>query len=363
MNPPAKISRRTVLAGGAAAAATLLGAPVLGASGARPAHARAGTQTQLSLPPPTGPYPVGVSSLHLVDRARTDPLAPTAQARELLVRLWYPARPAWGPTAPYLPATLSGLLVGQINHLIGSSYPADLLTFPTYARPDARARTGRRPLVLFSPGISTNVAFSTGLLEDLASRGYLVAGIDHTFDALVQFPDGRVEPPADGVDEDLLLSVRVEDATFVLEQFLTATATPHGPRPDPGRVAAVGHSLGSRTAIGAIERDRRISAGAVLDGNPLGPASLGVPLLMMGNPSHRRNIDPHWAGFYDRLRGPRLHMVIDGADHSDLSDIAVFKEQIDLGGASRWAASAVTGPCGSRGRTFRLARPVVARPG
>ena len=123
--------------------------------------------------------------------------------------------------------------------------------------------------------------------------------------------------------------------------------------PDPGRVAALGHSLGSRTAIGAIERDRRISTGVVLDGNPLGPASLAVPFLMMGNPSHRRDIDPQWAGFYDRLRGPRLHMVIDGADHYDLSDIAVFKEQIDLGGVFE------VGRIGGR-RALRIARTYVS---
>ena len=239
------------------------------------------------------------------------------------------------------------------------------MTFPTHARPDARARTGRRPLVLFSPGIGTNVAFSTGLLEDLASRGYLVAGIDHTFDALVQFPDGRVEPAGRRCRRgNLLLSVRVEDATFVLEQLLTATGTPHGPMPDARAVAAVGHSLGSLTAIGPSSSDRRISAGAVLDGNPLGPASLGVPLLMMGNPSHRRNIDPHWAGFYDRLRGPRLHMVIDGADHYDLSDIAVFKEQVDLGGVFEVGRDRRSPRPARIARTlpFGLARPVVARP-
>jgi hypothetical protein len=51
---------------------------------------------------------------------------------------------------------------------------------------------------------------------------------------------------------------------------------------------------------------------------------------MMGNPSHRRADDPEWADFYDRLRGPRLHLVIDGAEHADLSDITVVKAAIDV---------------------------------
>ena len=43
-------------------------------------------------------------------------------------------------------------------------------------------------------------------------------------------------------------------------------------------------------------------------------------------------------GFHDRLRGRRLHLVLDGAGYDDLTDIAVFKSGI------RTEAFFVTGP-------------------
>ena len=271
----------------------------------------------------------GTADLHLVDNSRRDPLAPTTRNRELVVRLWYPA--SSGQLRPALPGR-------------------------------------RRPVVLFSPGRSTNAAFYTALCEDLASRGYIVAGIDHTFDAVVEFPRGRIEiPPAD-LPDDALLLVRVADTRFVLDQLVALASgrnpdAGHRPLPhglartvDATTVAAVGHSLGSRTAVETIVQDRRIGAGAALDGNPLGAASLHRPFLLLGNQGHRRAGDPDWAAFYERLRGLRRHLVIDGAEHYDLGDITVFKALIDLGaifdvgpigGSRRSRLSAATWPPGS----------------
>jgi dienelactone hydrolase len=323
------ITRRTVLT---AAGATLAGA-ALGSAAPGSAALGAGTAPtyrppagpRLSLPEPTGRHPVGTRTLHLIDRARTDPLAPTPRHRELMVRLWYPAA-RWGRRAAYLGPGLSATLVAQQNALTGTDYPADLLTFPTHSHRHAPAPPSRRRLVLFSPGQGTNAAFYTGLLEQLASRGYLVAGIDHTFDAVVEFPDGRLEVPAREVPLEEQLPVRVADARFVLDRLIA--------RFHPTAVAAVGHSLGSITAVATIAEDRRIDAGVAMDGNPLGGASLARPFLLMGNAGrHRREVDPDWAAFYDRLRGPRLHLVVEGVEHNDFSDFTMFKSMVELGPA------------------------------
>jgi hypothetical protein len=298
----------------------------------------------LNLPAPTGGHRVGTTSLHLVDTARADPLAPTERSRELMVRLWYPAAPSSRqPVAAYMPPVMAGALTQQLNALLGTDFPADLLTFPTHSRQDAAAAAGRRPVLVFSHGLGLEAALYTGIFEELASRGYVVAGIDHTFDAgVVEFPGERIEPqnPDALVDHVRLLAVRVADTRFVLDRLavLASGRNPDaGNRPLPAglsraldltKVAGFGHSLGSMTAIGAIEQDRRFDTGAALDGNPLGPASLDRPFLMMGNPSHRRADDPDWAAFYDRLRGPRLHLVIDGTLHNDLTDVAAFKQAV-----------------------------------
>jgi dienelactone hydrolase len=279
----------------------------------------------LSLPAPTGPYRVGTTSLHLVDVGRVDPLAPAVRDRELMVRLWYPAARVGGSArAGYLPPGVAAALTLAVNAQLGTAYPADLLTFPTHSHEDAPVAGGRHPVLIFSPGLGLNAALYTGVFEELASRGYVVAGVDHTYDApAVEFPGGRVEVanPEALTDTDRLRAVRAADVRFVLDR-LTARGM------DVSRVAVFGHSLGSRTAIDAMESDRRFDAGAALDGNPLGSASPDRPFLLLGNQKHRRVDDPDWAAFYDRLRGPRLHLVVDGALHNDLSDITVFKARI-----------------------------------
>jgi len=314
---------------GAAACDTTRGSRAAGITptGATTAASSPGLQ-RLSLPEPTGRYAVGTRTLHLVDRSRIDPLAPTRRNRELMVRLWYPAPTRRGPGAPYLSDGVSAVLVRQVNAQAGTDYPADLLTFPTDSFSGLPLARRRAPMVLFSPGEGFNAALYTGLLEELASRGYVVAGIDHTFDAVVEFPDGRVEiPPANPSEHYLLktvLPVRVADVRFVLDQL---TARFH-----PSAVVAAGHSLGSITTVRVIDQDRRIAAGVALDGNPLGSASLDRPFLMMGNKArHRRAVDPDWAGFYARLRGPRLWLVVEGVAHDDFSDLTIFKSMADLG--------------------------------
>ncbi|GIH07985.1 hypothetical protein Rhe02_60520 [Rhizocola hellebori] len=324
------VTRRAVLAG----AAGLLAAALPGPASATPARLRLpapigaaglpgmamGASAGLRLPAPTGRFPVGTRRLHLVEATRPDPLAPQPRPRELMVTLWYPAQGS-GPAAGYLTPGVSTLLVEQLNALIGSAYPQDLLTFATAARQGAAPRPGPHPVVLFSPGLNTNVAFYTGLCQDLASRGFKVIGVDHTYDGLVEFPDGRIELPAEDPSPETLLAVRVADMGFVRARLADRCA-----------VAAMGHSLGSMTVIGALEQDSRFTTGVAMDGNPLGEASLTQPFLMMGNPSHSRATDPDWAGFYDRLRGARLHLVVHGSEHYDFSDFTVFKQQIDLGG-------------------------------
>jgi hypothetical protein len=79
-----------------------------------------------------------------------------------------------------------------------------------------------------------------------------------------------------------------------------------------------------------MNQDQRIDASAALDGTLRGPVTFDRPFLMMGNQHERRAEDPDWAFFYDQLRGPRLHLVIDGAEHSDLTDLTVFKSSVDL---------------------------------
>ena len=87
------------------------------------------------LPEPTGPSPVGSTSVHLTDASRPDPWAAGVNARELMVSLWYPAVPSDGPRARYMTPAESEL---QLTSRGITGVPPDALsTVRTNAAADA----------------------------------------------------------------------------------------------------------------------------------------------------------------------------------------------------------------------------------
>jgi predicted dienelactone hydrolase len=235
---------------------------------------------------------VGTTSLHLVDRARRDPFAPTPRPRELMVRLWYPAlttagRPRAPYTAPQVAATIeSGFLPLK---------PGTLAAVRTHARTDAPAGPGRLPLLLLGHGRQGHHSDSTFLAEELAAHGWLVAAVDHTYDAgAVLFPDGRLvrsvlpDVPDDwAAQEAKEVAARVADLRFVATELTGRRHTLRAglPCPDPERIGVFGHSMGGAAAAATILADRRFAAGISLDGGFFGSrvTSLGLdrPFLLL----------------------------------------------------------------------------------
>lgn len=191
-------------------------APLLATLFVVPGSAHAGTPeapeaAEVTLPAPTGPYRVGGTELHLVDRDRPDPWVPDRR-RELMVSVFYPAglAPAGSsPTQRYPRAPW--MLPGAAEHFDQAVSPTlgiepgevDWAGARTHARTGAPARgglgggldgLGGRPVVLYSPGFGVPRTAGTLLVEELASRGYVVVTVDHTYEASeVEFPGGRVE--------------------------------------------------------------------------------------------------------------------------------------------------------------------------
>src|SRR6202046_1628850 len=83
------------------------------------------------LPEPTGPYPAGTASAWLTDTSRPDPWVPGANARELMVSLWYPAVPSDGPRAQYMTPAESVLQLTSRD--IAGVPPGALSTVPNNA--------------------------------------------------------------------------------------------------------------------------------------------------------------------------------------------------------------------------------------
>jgi predicted dienelactone hydrolase len=201
------------------------------------------------------------------------------------------------------------------------------------------------------------------LVEELASRGFVVVTVDHTYEAPeVEFPGGRVEVQALPELDPLALShamiqTRVRDTRFVLDQ-LTGLAAGRNPDAEhrrlpgglPGaldlsRVGMFGHSAGGFTAAETMLADRRVDAGADLDGsmaysfsaNDLGEVTrrgLDRPFLLMGaglsDGAPHTHVDARdWNAFWANSTGWRLDLYVARGEHFTFTDYLPILPQLD----------------------------------
>ena len=308
---------------------------------------------QLSpLPKPSGDYSVGTVSYYFVDSNREEIYTPDPNdRRELMVRVWYPSeKVSGGNFAPYL----SKALIKAIA-LSWDTSTEDLsdsfTTTPTHSiinAPIAQTKSNY-PVLLFSHGFGILPEFNTINVEELASQGYVVVSINHTYDSAASiFPNGRVitQSPVFYTDEkskfiELLkqsVEVRAKDASFILDKLIDINAgeNPSGiltGKLDLDRVGMLGHSLGGATTVQTLLQDKRFKAGVHLDGglfiNGINK-SLSQPFMFMNsellgtgnslNPDFQEAIELQKT-FFQHLQSDAYKVIINGTGHFYFNDL------------------------------------------
>jgi predicted dienelactone hydrolase len=188
---------------------------------------------------------------------------------------------------------------------------------------------------VFTHGYTGTFTDYTFLFEDLGSRGYVVASVNHTYEATaVEFPNGRLVESvlgshlgknAHSSQQELAfaVSVRLNDLKFVVDELQSLNSQANGPfagRLDTSKVAIAGHSIGGLMAILAMQEEPRFKAGIVLDG--VAPDALSqitqAPVLLL-NAS-----DEVWSdsacSLWNSLRGARFAVNLKGAEHLTPTD-------------------------------------------
>lgn len=201
---------------------------------------------------PTGPYTVGTTSVTLVDGSRVDPFSQAGDNRKLSVQFWYP------------------------NVDNGSD---DF------------------PLAVFSHGAFGYRGSNLSTFEDLASNGYVVCSIDHSYHAFFakhadgsttlvnkQFLDDAVKVTNGDYDGQTTyiktqdwLDLRTGDMNFVIDKMLD-NATGQIPGAlysliNIDKIGLFGHSLGGATAAQLGRERQDVDAVIVIDGTMLGEAT------------------------------------------------------------------------------------------
>lgn len=246
----------------------------------------------IEFPALSGSHQVGRTTYDMIDESREESFtADENDVRAFTITVFYPAIPDENAE----PASyVDEALLPAMEEYTGIPI-AIWEGFEPHAYADAPMVDGEFPVILFSHGSGTPLVAYTGLMEDLASQGYVVVGISHTFDTpVVALSDGRILTLGDVdsfeafvEDEDqALLSIYLADMLFALDQLVELNSGDGllANHLDLRRIGAMGHSFGGSTALQAAYEDERILAVLNLDGTIYGEVrehGLNRPTLIM----------------------------------------------------------------------------------
>lgn len=286
----------------------------------------------ISLPTPTGPNAVGYWSTPL-ETTTLDALTPEpGDHRTVFLEIWYPALASEAAPKPYSTPFITNDLRGAFPFPEGF---AD--TIVTHAAAGQQPAEGRYPVIVFSHGLSWPITLYQSLAEDLASRGFVVVGVNHPHAASVDFGGGRTRDRSlfprseDSVAWDAILSQQVEpiadDLRFVISELRRWQRRSNSNNPlavhiDAMRLGIAGHSLGA-TAAARLSADVSVRGIFLMEGLPRtadnSPITTRVPLLHMIGEYNRLELE---GGSYRPTAGaPVFQVVVGGAGHAYFSDL------------------------------------------
>jgi dienelactone hydrolase len=189
----------------------------------------------------SGEYPVATSAYTYTDTNRIETFTDTGEYRKLNVRMWYPEN-----------------------------------TQDTY------------PLIVFSHGGISSKSSNESLYHELASNGYVVCSIDHTYHCLFTTDeDGHTTWIDDGYVHELFvedaesdrqqsyeyyqkwMKIRTGDISFVIDHILQEAETNEADRVyalvNTAKIGVIGHSIGGSAALGIGRMRDDVSAVVALE--------------------------------------------------------------------------------------------------
>jgi len=302
------------------------------------------------IPEATGPYAVGTIAYAWKDTSRLETYTDDPNDyRELPVGIWYP---------------------------VDKSVPGADGIAPVSA---ARASY---PLIVFSPGAFGPRDSNISTYQELASHGFIVAAIDHTYQTpYANFPDGHTilispifmqeaqaqsraaltSPEENARILSGWISIRLADLRFVMDRLEeidnSSGKDPLAGRMDLQRIGWIGHSLGGASVSEFCREDVRCQAVLNLDG-PLADDQASVkeapfphPLMLMYSGVLYTDSNYHNLIYtasdqaFQRATQPAYALVIAGAGHMNFTDLPLISPVL--------AGALGTGPI-NPGRCIRI---------
>ena len=228
-----------------------------------------------------GKYSLGVTTLKLVNprqadivRAKAAEPAPVYD-RPLTVEVWYPAR-------RQEPAAKAGLDAdaGQYRAITRDGKTEVTLYGRAVRGAPAEAQGGPYPLVIISHGYPGNRYLLSHLGENLASKGYVVASIDHTdstYSDQAAFASTLLNRPLDQLFVlNEMARLNASDPSGLLKGLVNAD-----------RTALIGYSMGGYGVVNTIGGGFTAASVAL----PWGPPNKALAARQAGNAAYTATMD------------------------------------------------------------------------
>jgi dienelactone hydrolase len=291
------------------------------------------TLSAASLPNPEepGPYPVGVTTMLLVDHSRTD-VSTDGGPRSLLTEIWYPATDNTRGLPPNRLTDFHAKGHPTAVALIKMAFRADLLeadkAFRNFSVRDAQVRDGVFPLLLFSHGNGGMRSQNSFWCEHLASHGYIVMAPDHTGNSLITFIDGKpVTFNNTQAGREASARDRPQDLSFLIDsmdRMNKGNDSRFFGRVDLERIGVAGHSFGGFATTGVADQDARVKAIAPMAGVGRTRTRYDCPVMVvMATEDNTLGLENNERvrRYYSESRGARYLVEFRNGGHYSLTDM------------------------------------------
>lgn len=324
------------------------------------------------LPKPSGPYCVGKQKVLVTNEERPELYTSEKKDfRKIVLDAWYPGD-CKGQKASYMHPEIMKLFLERrgIPDTLDQSLLKDAETH-AHLNSGVDHRVQNAPVLLFSHGASTPMEVYTTIFEHLASHGYFVFAISHTYNTTgVEFPNGTVVPSnweyfnnrwteeintrwenmMSLVKADTLMEVKrkavkvlfqkgfpatldmgiwrkdIDDALDKIETLHKDSKSPFHKRLNLKQIAGFGHSYGGSAMTHSLLQESRLKAAVNLDGWQFGDQVLGQrfdkPFLYIrgGYPQP----DALNAVVYQDAGNKMRQIKIDGTLHPNFGDLPLL---------------------------------------
>lgn len=191
------------------------------------------------------------------------------------------------------------------------------------------------PTLVFSPGFGQKPEHYSVLLQDWASRGYLVVGIEHPF---IRDPNN-----AELYDVSAVVAKQLVNSLGHITRERQRPGSPFA-RVDVKRIGIIGHSIGGSAAAQTCSVDDRCRAAMNLDGTIFGNVvhtGMKQPFFLLRKyvpPPDMVNDPPR---FYEKRDQANMHedsvfahtpvmywLAVEGLDHMSFTDAALAPDAV-----------------------------------